>query len=142
MLLPDLVLALHDPLLEGIADVRVLAQLHDLILTVGHEQSFLYGGSLLYAVAPLLEQRELVHAYPCPALPSHPSEGRHVSHRVLVVHEVLVPGRAQVILDDAIQPSRLVLIPIYAVLNLLWRVAEKVVCLTLLREPYQSKFAA
>ena len=68
----------------------------------------------------------------CPVMPCDPSIVGHVSNGVLVCCQPLF-ARGQVLVNNAIQPFCLICIPFDAILNLLWSVSYKMVCLALHR---------
>ena len=59
-----------------------------------------------------------------------PGEAGHVSNRVLPSCQPL-PAITEMLLDDPIEPSGLICIPLDTVLNPLWGVSYKVTCLPL-----------
>ena len=56
---------------------------------------------------------------------------RDISNRTLSTHEVFSSGIFQMLVQDAVKPASFVLVPVDAILDLLWSIASKVIRLTL-----------
>ena len=69
-------------------------------------------------------------SFTCPLMHVDPGEVGHVSNRVLPSCQPL-PAFTKMLLDDTIEPSGLICIPLDTVLNPLWGVSHKVIGLPL-----------
>lgn len=67
---------------------------------------------------------------------------RDISDSALVAHQPVGPGILEVLVQDAVEPARLVLIPVDAVLDVLGSVASEVVGLALPCFPFPSAYDA
>jgi hypothetical protein len=128
MLLSNLVLALHNPLLKRIPNIRILPQPIDLILSTRDLQSLLHLLSTLNALSPLLQARELSQLDPRPRRPSHPGKSTHVRNAVLpaiLADQILTV--TETLFQHGVEALGLVLVAIDAVLNLLGCVSVEMV---------------
>lgn len=78
---------------------------------------------------PGLEVREFIDVDTSPTGCSNPSPVADVGDRHMVADQVAGFGSGEVLIEDAVQATGFVLVPIYSIFNALGSVAEEVVCL-------------
>ncbi len=126
--------ALHDPLARHLGILVNLALILQLLLDIqrfGHVTTSLHTGSLAQHLLPLLQGRELVDIHAGPTRPNDPSDRRDVGDGDVVAYDKPGLGRLEVLVQHAVQPSRLVDVPLHAIFDFLRRVADEMVCLAL-----------
>jgi len=78
-----------------------------------------------HSLLPRLEMREIVNVDPSPSRGADPTPMRNVRDRTLVRDDVIGLGIGQMLVEDTVESSRLVLVAVDAILDLLWSVLRR-----------------